>query len=187
MRVILLVALCLVFPFISYGTITEIEPNSDFDHAILVNRDSIPWSDNGTMSLTTGGGDVDFFVIDLTAGEKITISTTLDNNSPDTYLGFFNTSKTLVAWNDNIDDITNKGSIIEYSATSTGTYYFAVTGTPDGSDKTFDGKYYGIYNHTRAGNYLLSVSIVPEPVSLVLLGCGVLGLARRRSEKKSRH
>ncbi len=153
--------------------IIETESNNTFGTANAVTRAASPWADLGNMRLGGTGGDVDFFSINLIAGEIITIVTTPqppDFTTPDTLLGLFDNNQTLLQLDD--DSGPGLGSLVQWQATYTGTHFFAVTGFPD---QNFTG------GHSQVGNYVLTVSIVPEPATILALAAGAgLLIARRR-------
>lgn len=157
------------------AVIVETEPNNTFAQANVIARGSAPWADVGVMSLTAGGGDVDFFSIRLLQGEFITIITTPIEDpytDPDTMLALFDDNQQELAFND--DAGSGFGSAIRWQATYTGTHFIAVTGF---GDRQFTG------NHSEDGAYILTVSIVPEPATLVAIGAGLAALAARRRKK----
>ncbi|MER3413787.1 MAG: hypothetical protein C4341_06030 [Armatimonadota bacterium] len=154
------------------AVIIETEPNNTFEQANAITRGSAPWADVGVMSLTAGGGDVDFFSIQLFQGEFITIITTpieTPYTDPDTILGLFDDTHQELAFND--DAGSGFGSAIRWQATYTGTHYIAVSGY---GDRQFRGE------HRQDGPYILTVSVVPEPATLLAVGAGLAALVVRR-------
>jgi hypothetical protein len=164
------------------GSIIDVESaNNTYAGAynIVINTQGTyadPFSDTGVMTLAAGGYDVDYFAINLLQGQILTVSTTpltrfLEN--PNTLLGVFDQRNNKVAEN---DDSYGKGSLIQYQAPMTGTYYIAVTGS---GDSDFNG-YVGSTGHGVTGMYQMLVGVVPEPATLTLLGIMGIGLIAGR-------
>lgn len=153
---------------------TLLTGNSTFTQAAAV---------SGSIELA---GEDDFYAIDLQAGDFLaveTISTVLSGiDTVDTVLSILDTDGTTVlATNDDtilsLTDINDGGStystdstIFNFLATSTGTYFVAVSG-------------FG----TSTGDYELlmaTTTAIPEPGSLIVLGLiGAGALMRRRSQR----
>ncbi len=110
-------------------------------------RESVTIGDSviGALEVT---GDRDWFRIDLTAGQSVTISLqgiTLE----DPYLRIRDSAGNVVYQNDDISPGTNRDSLIAFSASYSGTYYIDV----------------GAWGDASAGDYQLSVSeYVPPPL-----------------------
>ncbi len=138
---------------------------------------------NGVADLT-GGGDVDFYSVFMNAGDILSAFTTPfaglpgDLGLPDTLLGVFDSSGTLIAFNDDAGSDflaggapSARGSAIRYLATTPGLYHIAVTGL---GDDGFAGA------HLEGGLYGLTASLIPEPSTAGLVAIGLVGFARRR-------
>ncbi len=143
-----------------------------------------------TVARLNDATDVDWFTVDLNAGETLTAITTpleslpLNLSSPDTILGVFLPGPALIASNDDAGADGSggsgtgptRGSAVRYYATAPTKVLLAVTGFPDFD---FDGDP-GFGGHGEVGRYALTVSIVPEPASLVGLALAGVAFFRRR-------
>lgn len=176
MKRIVLLVLALSVASSAFAVFTESEPNNTRGTANLITRGAAPWADVGwILSLGGSGGDVDFFKIFLNARETITLITTpmeTEFSQPDTMLGLFDSGGNLLASN---DDANGLGSAIRYTVGSSGDYFIGVTGFPDNG---FSG------GHSQFGKYALTISIIPEPASMVALGSGLLGLLAIRRRRR---
>lgn len=154
----------------------ETEPNNSIATADPIPATGpIPWSDVGVVSLAAGGGDLDYFAVTLAQNEILTAVTTPIApmfTGPDTLLALFNSGGGMLVMDDDSGNGgTSNGSTIQWQATLAGTYYLGVTGTGDAS---FLG------THAQEGLYVLTLSVVPEPASLLALMAGLPLLLRRR-------
>lgn len=131
-----------------------------------------PWADVGILTLTPN--DTDFIKIWLNAGEVFTASThPLDSlYDPDTVIALFDgVNPTAVVWDD--DSGYGLGSTILWQSTVSGWYYLAITGYHVGSKDQIT--FYEGATHSEDGRYILTISAVPEPASLLTLGWGLQG------------
>lgn len=138
-----------------------------------------------TVASLAAGGDVDWYTIDLLPGETLSaITTPLEGlpgtlSTPDTLLGVFLPGPVFVNGNDDAgsDGIggggtgPTRGSAVRYHALFPTKILLAVSGFPDFA---FTGA------HGEFGRYALTVSVVPEPASLIGLALAGLLVARRR-------
>ncbi|BBO23239.1 MAG: PEP-CTERM sorting domain-containing protein [Fimbriimonadaceae bacterium] len=175
MKKVVFGVLALASAAISQAIIIESEPNNTPLTANAISRGAAPWADVGVMSLADGGGDVDYFSITLFAGEVITAITTpleVTFTVPDTLMHLLDSSFSELVFNDDGGGPSGQyGSAIRYEITSSGTYYIGVTGY---GDRSFVG------THSEEGDYALTVSVVPEPATLLALGAGVAAIFGRR-------
>ena len=134
----------------------------------------------GSLAAPAGGvGDVDYFSLVLPAGCIVTaITTPLSpfSSAPDTLLGGLDAALAPYGTNDDAGTDSNgagtrRGSAIRFLTTAAGTHYMRVTGF---NDTGFAGQ------HSQAGDYLLTISVTPEPATLGLLLGGLVFFARRR-------
>jgi hypothetical protein len=190
-KAFVLMSMCLLFASAANATIIEVGNNNAIGSANPIALGaSMPWSDVGIMTLDSGT-DVDFFSIYLNAGQILNVSTTpmgvkilpggvIFFETPDTYMGVFDTANALKVSDDNSFSTNSYGSLVQYQATQAGYYSIAVTGA---GDTDFDGKVNpgNTIGHNKTGSYMLTVSVIPEPATLAFMSLIGLGmLARRR-------
>lgn len=160
--------------------------------ATAIVRGSTPWADVGVLNLGASD-DVDWFAIQLNAGEIFTaITTPLRTlySSPDTVMALFDLAGT-TAFIHNDDGgsggapnpVTNFGSALRFEAPTTDTYYLAITGWHGSAGQDAD-TYYSAPIHPEAGLYALTTSIVvPEPGTIAAIATGLVGLLGLRRRK----
>lgn len=135
--------------------------------------------DYGTAGAAMDGalsaGDVDFYAFSVPGAAFVTAQIDdFGDGNLDTLVGLFDSSGTLLAYNDDGGRSSGYNSVLEFAINTPGTYYWGVTGFPDIG---FRGE------HTMAGAYRLVASggfEVPTPGTAAALGLAALASARRR-------
>jgi hypothetical protein len=142
--------------------------------------------------LDAAGSDIDFYQISLLAGQVLSAMTAplsdlpMSFDVPDTMLGLFNSSGTLIFFNDDAGDSNNSslfgtldsdspsgdvfGSAIRALIMTDGIYYIGVTGF---GDDDFEG------SHSEIGRYalLVGVTAIPEASAAILPSITLMFLA----------
>lgn len=183
----LAVALLVAAP--AFGGFFEVEGNNTPATAQFIPLPCNASADVGIASLAAGGGDVDYYAVFVPEGCTLTAITTPmaslpgSFSSPDTLLGVFTAGGALIVGDDDAGgDAADgnivgpvRGSAVRYHVSAGsglgGIYLLGVSGFPDFN---FGGA------HPEVGQYLLTLSLVPEPSTFALLGLGALSLIRRR-------
>ncbi|HEY9830379.1 MAG TPA: S8 family serine peptidase [Stenomitos sp.] len=156
--------------FGSKGVSVLAEPDDTIPSAIdsgLSSSNSGPFKDKGAIGdnpNVASGLDVDFVKFDLKAGDKATID--IDTNplasSLDSYVQVFDSAGNLVAFNDNgmvSGETSSLDSFLEFTATTAGTYYLAVSGKGNSSYNPF---VQGSGTSGSTGSYNLELSVIPK-------------------------
>ncbi len=128
-----------------------------------------------TYSLTVGAaGDIDIVTSEDPGG--------ISGGDPvDTELGLFDASGVMIAYNDDIGSPNFYSNILGESIPA-GNYTIAIAGFGSNMSSGGVGSLLlgDVTGGDSTGDYLLDVTLVPEPASALLLGAGALMIARRR-------
>lgn len=166
--------------------IIEMEVNDLLSSANLIDRTNPIFSDVGVITLglpVADIGDVDIFKIDLLAADLLLANTTgIAGNpigsDPDTILALVDPAGTIIAFDD--DDAQGFGSNFTVEIPNDGTYFIATSGFGDTSSSDPVGQTFGVTSfigaHNETGPYILTVSVVPEPVTAAFACLGIMGI-----------
>lgn len=144
-----------------HAVLTEQEPNDGPVQAQTIARGATGWSDFGNFQLGPQDNDLDWFKVQLEAGEQIVLQTDgLACGDTDTVVAVINPDGTqVVAFND--DGGPGFGSRIEHIVTQSGLYYIAVVGFHDVVGQASVDYY--LADHPENGCYRFDILIQPAP------------------------
>lgn len=167
----------------AFAVFFDTEPNNNASQAQTVNRANGPWADIGVASLTSN--DSDWFRVRFNAGENITVSTMgvgngNEDGGPDTVIALISTDGNSVLIS-NDDSGNGLMSLYRFAIRNTGDYYVAVTGFTSGDQTRVS--YYTGNGHSQSGDYAVTISVVPEPATMLALAGALGALAARRRRK----
>lgn len=168
-------ATLLAAPAASFAQYFETEANNTFATGNFFSRGLFPPDGAIAIDGHIEPGDVDFFRVDLLAGDWVSLFVaTRDPSSEDTVLGIFAPDGSLFDFN---DDAFGLNSAWTGTITEDGVWGFAVTGFPD-----FD----FVGRHDFSFDYKLTIGlnpVVPEPATMTAVAAGLAALALRRRKK----
>jgi hypothetical protein len=172
------VAIALVSSSSAFAGFFEVEGNNTAATANPLPLTSCFQADVGLASLAAGGGDLDYYSVVVPTNCYLTAITTPLSaypSSPDTVMDLRTAADVNILTND--DDSTTNSAVPGGSAgTNRGS---AIRLFNSGPAAVFLLRVRG-FDNTVTGNYALTVSLVPEPSTLALLGLGAVALIRRR-------
>jgi hypothetical protein len=158
--------------FGSKGVSVVAEPDDTIPSAIdsgLSSSNSGTFKDKGAIGDNPNVAsdlDVDFVKFDLKAGDKATIdidtNSLISSSSLDSFVQVFDSAGNLVAFNDNgaaSGENSSLDSYLEFTATTAGTYYLAVSGKGNSSYNPF---VQGSGTSGSTGSYNLELSVIPK-------------------------
>jgi hypothetical protein len=152
----------------------ESEPNNSFATAQFIPPATHPFG-GVAVDGAVPPGDVDYFSVDLAAGDIITAATydfdPTGSGGSDTVLGLFRPDGSLMASSD--DDGPGFLSALYRQADASGRWRVAVSGFPDFS-------FVGEHGEDIRYKLVLGFNPIPEPATLSLLALGALAVLRRR-------
>ncbi len=166
----------LALPLAASAQMIETESNNTFATGNLIPAGLFIPSGAVTVDGTRVTDDVDYFRLDLNAGDWLTVLVATKPGDPDdSLLGIFAPDGTLYDSDD--DDGPGFNSAWSGIIPTTGRWGLAVSSFGDDDFNGTDG--------VDEFTYKMSVGLnaVPEPASLAVLGLGAVGLLRRRARK----
>ncbi len=149
-------------------------PTSDVPGDTLATAQPVSLTPGSPVSVseTIGNGlhsttDVDLFEISLIGGQSITLDIDTPSSNLDSYIRLFDENGSQLSANDNEDAGYGTDSMLTFSASSGGTYYVGVSGSPNSAYDTNVG---GSGTSGSTGDYtlLLTAAAPPTPTNIAI-------------------